>query len=255
MKTPLKNKLFISTRPKEQAGELKLLLEEAGAEIMDMPLIDIRRAEPTPKENDILDAPEQFQWLILTSSNGIRYFFQLLEERGVSKLPENLQIAVIGRKTEKVLALFGYSAAFVNPGNTAEDFVAAFLPKIKNESHRPRILLALGNLARTVIQDELSRFAECLRVNVYETVFPDWMDEKIVQRIRNNHYEMLIFTSPSAIQNFMKRVNNIPAENLRAACIGEITASEARKQGLQPLVVSKDASAQGIVDSIIQYYS
>jgi uroporphyrinogen-III synthase len=92
-------------------------------------------------------------------------------------------------------------------------------------------------------------------VNVYETVFPDWMDEKIVQRIRNNHYEMLIFTSPSAIQNFMKRVNNIPAENLRAACIGEITASEARKQGLQPLVVSKDASAQGIVDSIIQYYS
>lgn len=255
MKTPLKNKLFISTRPKEQAGELKHLLEEAGADVLDMPLIDVRRAKPTNQETGLLDAMEQFQWLILTSPNGMRYFFQILEERGVSQLPDKLQVAVIGRKTEEVLASFGYSAAFVNPGNTAEDFVAAFIAKIENESHRPRILLALGNLARTVIQDELNRYAECLRVNVYETVFPDWMDEKIVQRIRDNHYEMLIFTSPSAIQNFMKQVNNIPAENIRLACIGEITASEARKQGFQPLVVAKDASAQGIVDSIIQYYS
>ena len=130
-----------------------------------------------------------------------------------------------------------------------------FIQKIKNDSHQPRILLALGNLARTVIQDELDNFADCTRVNVYETTVPDSLDKKMVQLIKDNRYEILIFTNPSAIQNFMKLIHNIPAENIRVACIGKTTAGEARKLGIQPLVVAEDASAQGIVDSIIQFYS
>jgi uroporphyrinogen-III synthase len=69
--------------------------------------------------------------MILTSSNGVRYFFEILQEvTGNQKLPQNLQIAVIGEKTQKTLAEFGYSAAFVNPGSTAEDFVEPFARQI-----------------------------------------------------------------------------------------------------------------------------
>lgn len=255
MNTPLKNKLFISTRPKRQSDELNRLLEAAGAETVEMPLIEIRPAQLTVQDSALFDELEKFQWLIFTSPNGVRNFFEMLKQKKIPILPVTLQIAVIGKKTEKVLAAFGYSPAFVNPGNTGEDFAEAFIQKIKSDSHQPRILLALGNLARTVIQDELSTFADCTRVNIYETTIPDSLNEKTVQRIRDNRYEMLIFTSPSAIQNFMKLIHNIPAENIRLACIGETTASEARKQGFQPLVVAEDASAQGIVDSIIQSYS
>lgn len=255
MNTPLTNKLFVSTRPEGQSEELNRLLETAGAEVIEMPLIKIRPAKLSVQENALINRLEQFQWLILTSSNGVRSFFEILKEKGIMSLPGNLQIAVIGKKTEKVLASFGYSAAFVNPGNTGEDFAAAFTQKIQNETPQPQILLALGNLARTVIQDELSKYAHCFRIDVYETTAPDSTDEKTIRLIKENRYEMLIFTSPSAIQNFMKRINNIPAKNIRVACIGEITALEAQKQGIQPLVVAKDASAQGIVDSIIQFYS
>ncbi|MCG6187187.1 uroporphyrinogen-III synthase [Maribellus maritimus] len=251
----LKNKLFISTRPKGQSDELNRLLKEAGAETVEMPLIEIRPASLSEKENDILEQLEQFQWLVFTSPNGVRYFFEVLEKRGIANLPEKIQIAVIGQKTEEELNFFGYSPAFVNPGNTGEHFAAALLKKVENNSCQPRILLTLGNLARAVIQDELSRVAACMRLNVYKTVIPDLTDEKTVQLIKDNRYEMLIFTSPSAIQNFMKRFNDISAKNIRLACIGETTASEARKQGIQPLVVAKNASAQGIVESIIQYYS
>ena len=255
MNNQLKNKLFISTRPKGQSDELNRLLKAAGAETIEMPLIEIRPAALTIQESALFDKMEKFQWLIFTSSNGVRNFFEILKQNEIHVLPLTLQIAVIGKKTEKVLTNFGYSPAFVNPGNTGEDFAEAFIQKIKNDPHQPQVLLALGNLARTVIQDELSNFAECTRVNVYETTIPDSPDEKTVQLIKNNRYEMLIFTSPSAIQNFMRLIHNIPAENIRLACIGETTASEARKQGIQPLVVAEDASAQGIVDSIIQYYS
>ena len=255
MKTPLKNKLFISTRPKGQSNELNHLLKNAGAETIDMPLIEIKTAVLTNHESILFNEMEKFQWLIFTSPNGVRNFFEILNEKKIPILPITIQIAVIGKKTENVLASFGYSPAFVNPGNTGEDFVKAFIQKIKNISNQPRILLALGNLARTIIQDELSDYADCTRVNVYETAIPDSLEKKTVQRIKDNRYEMLIFTSPSAIQNFMTLINNIPDENIRLACIGETTAREARKQGIQPLVVAEDASAKGIVDSIIQYYS
>jgi len=254
MSTLLKNKLFISTRPSGQSDELNRLLQAEGAETMDFPLIEIRPAKLSVQEKELLSEPDRFQWLILTSPNGVRSFFQILKEQEIDFLPEDLQVAVIGKATEKVLTSYGYSAAFVNPGNTGEDFAEAFIQQIK-DTQRPQILLALGNLARSVIQDALRDFAECTRVNVYETVSSGSPDSKMIQLIQNLAYEMLIFTSPSAVQSFIRQIPGIPAENVRMACIGEITAREARKQGFRPLVVAEDASARGIVDSIIQFYS
>ncbi len=254
MNFPLKNKLFISTRPTGQSDELIDLLEQAGAKAIEMPLIEIKSRVLSGSELELMDYIEQFQWIIFTSPNGVYHFFETRKEREFSSLPDNIQIAVIGKKTEKVLSVFGYRADFVNPGNTSEDFVFAFADKIRTEKN-PKILLAVGNLARTFIQDKLKDWAECSRIDVYKTEVPNAINKKNIQLIKSNQYEMLIFTSPSAIQNFMTLTNDISVENIRLACIGEITAREARKQGLQPLIIAKDASAKGIVDSIIQYYS
>lgn len=254
MTFPLKNKLFVSTRPKGQSDELNRLLQDAGAKSVEMPLIKIKQAQLTDADKTLFYQLEQFQWLIFTSPNGIYSFFKILKETGIYTLPKTIQIAVIGNKTEETLTPFGYSAAFVNPGNTSEDFAAAFIQEIKNINPKPRILMAVGNLARTNIQDKLSKYAHCSRLDVYKTIAPKSVDKNILQLIRNNQYEMLIFTSPSAIQNFMKLKTNFSVENIRMACIGAITANEAIIQGIQPLVIAKDASARGIVEAIIQFY-
>ena len=254
MSAALQNKLFISTRPKGQSDELKRLFLEEGASLLEMPLIEIQPIQPSEKEKNLLKKLDQFQWLIFTSPNGVRSFFSFLKEEEIS-IPGSSQIAVIGQKTQKTVESFGYKVAFVNPGNTAEDFVPAFMQKIKKNSVKPNILLILGNLARTFIQDELSSVANCTRMDVYETVAPKDINEESLDLIRNNQYEMLIFTSPSTIQNFMKLNMNVPVAYIRCACIGDITANEAKKQGITNLVVAEDASAKGIVQSIIQSYS
>ncbi len=253
MRAVLQNKLFISTRPQGQSDELKRLFEAEGAQLLELPLIKINPLELNTEVRLILNLLDEFDWLILTSPNGVRSFFNGLKENRIEALPAGLKIGVIGKKTQKVLSTFGYEPAFVNPGNTAEEFVAAFIPQIENKSKKTQILLALGNLARTLIQDELKEYPTCTRIDIYETVMPDSADEKTLQLIRENRYEMLIFTSPSTIQNFMKLHLNIPAESLRIACIGEITAREAKNQGISPTVVAEDASAKGIVDAIIHF--
>lgn len=255
MSFPLKNKLFVSTRPQGQSDELNRLLAEAGAEMVEMPLIKIQPARLSEQEKQVFNRLEDFQWLVFTSTNGVRYFFENLKVAGGNKkLPGSLRIAVIGNKTEKTLNRLGYKASFVNPGIIAEDFAEAFIQNLKNEKEKPDILLALGNLARTIIQDQLSDYARCTRLNVYQTVAPETVDEKILQDVKNNRYDMLIFTSPSGIHNFMERKGDMPPGKIRAACIGEITAQAANETGINPLVVAHSASAKGIVESIIHFY-
>lgn len=252
----LKNKVFISTRPKGKSGELKRLFELEGGEMLELPLIEIQPTNLSDQEKAPLKKLDSFQWLVLTSSNGVKFFFkQLKETTGDTTLPDRLKIAVIGSKTEKALNDFGQTASFVNPGNTGEDFGETFQKKLKSGSERPNVLLALGNLARNVIQKKIEEQANCSRIDVYKTVAPKQPDKNILQRIQEGRYEMIIFTSPSGIENFMEHTIDINPEKLRIACIGEITSQASLKAGIKPLVVAKNPSAEGIVHSIIKFYN
>lgn len=251
----LKNKLFISTRPAGRSDEMKRLFENAGAELLEMPLIKIEPLPISAEENSTLKNFQKFDWLILTSANGVQYFFESFSKiSDKQKLPGHLKIAVIGNKTQKKLEEYGYSPNFVNPGNTAEDFSEAFLIHLQKEKKHPNILLALGKLARTVIQDTLKDIANCTRIDFYTTILPDTVDQNIMNQIKADRYEMLIFTSPSGIKNFLKISGLQTPEKLRVACIGEITARTARKNNIGPLVIAEKATAKGLVNSIINYY-
>ncbi len=247
----LKNKLFISTRPQGQSDELARLLANEGAGLIEMPLLKIQPAELSAEEEKWLNNLEDFQWIVFTSPNGVQNFFSKLNNQ---KVPESLQFGVIGKKTEKILNRYGYSAAFINKGNTGEEFAEAFSQKIKAEKTTPKILLALGNLASNTIQEKLKNYANCCRVNVYETTSPEKPEEHVLEKIGNNQYEMIIFTSPSGIDNFLKLTLNIQKDNLRIACIGKTTAKCAKESGIEPVAVANEASAQGLVQSIINYY-
>ena len=255
MTQPLQNKLFISTRPAGSSDELKHLLNDAGATLLKFPLIEIKAATLSAEEKKQFARLEQFQWLILTSPNGVHYFFEILkEETGNQKLPETLKIAVIGVKTNRTLEKYGYTAAFVNPGSTAEDFAKPFAQHIKTTGTKPKIVLPLGNLARTVIENHLKKLADCTRINIYLTEMPRYVNSEIGKYIEKEKYDLLIFTSPSGIENFLKLFPKLNVENIRLACIGETTASAARKSGFQPLVVAQNSSSAGIVESILNYY-
>ena len=251
----LQDKVFISTRPVNMSEELAGLFSNAGATLLEMPLIKILPSRLTETERNYFIRLQEFKWLIFTSPNGIRYFFENLEEiQGDQQLPESLQIAVIGNKTEKVLNHFGYVASFKNTGSTGEDFADSFIQNIKNNSSKPNILLSLGNIAQTVIQNQLAEYTNCTRINVYQTTTPESVDEKVLQRIENNQYEMLLFTSPSGIENFIKLTNKFKPEKIRIACIGDTTSKTALENNFKPKVVAQDSTASGLFESILNYY-
>jgi uroporphyrinogen-III synthase len=249
----LENKVFISTRPAGQSAELENLLSEESATLISMPTIEVR---PLPLDEFAwlhLKNLDSFNWVVFTSPNGLRYFFaRLFELQNHYSLPEHLKIAVVGKKTAASLECYGTSASFINLGNTAEDFVVDFFHRVNLGD---RILFPIGNLARTVIEDKISKKAECTRILFYETVLPEAINNEALQLILNDQYDMIVLTSPSSCNNLLHLVSGkIDPAKLRLICIGQTTSSEVIRNGLEPLITAGTANSQGIYSAILNHF-
>ena len=76
---PLFGRRMVITRDRAQAGELTSRLSAAGAETIELPVIEIRPpADPAPLAAAI-EHLHDYEWLIFTSANGVRYFLEALD--------------------------------------------------------------------------------------------------------------------------------------------------------------------------------
>lgn len=249
----LENKVFISTRPAGQSSELENLLSDELATLITMPTIEIK---PLPLDEfawEQLKNLNQFNWIVFTSPNGLKYFFaRLFDLQNNYVLPQHLKIGVVGKKTAANLECYGTSASFINLGNTAEDFAADFFNRV---SLGERVLFPIGNLARTVIEDKISKKAVCTRVLFYETVLPEAINSEALQLIFSGRYDMIVLTSPSGCNNLLQLTDGKtdPAK-LRLVCIGQTTSAEVIRNGIEPLITAGTANSQGIYSAIVNYF-
>lgn len=249
----LENKVFISTRPAGQSAELENLLSEESAVLISMPTIDVR---PLPLNEEAwlhLKNLDIFNWIVFTSPNGLRYFFAaLFELQNNYVLPEHLKIAVVGKKTAAHLECYGTSASFINLGNTAEDFSADFIHRVNPGD---KVLFPIGNLARSVIEDQISKKATCVRILFYETVLPETVNDNSLQLILEDQYDMIVLTSPSSCNNLLHLLSGkIDPSTLRLVCIGQTTSAEVIRNGIEPLITAGTANSQGIYSAILNYF-
>jgi uroporphyrinogen-III synthase len=206
-------------------------------------------AEMTGELNNL----EFYDWIFFTSKNGVINFFKLLiDAKGHTELPEKVKLAAIGHKTGLELEYYGYAPAFVSEDNTAEEFLNRFCAKYQPENLG--ILLCLGNLADDLLQDRLSVHNTAHRINVYQTVKPDQADPEIIERLRKDQYDLIIFTSPSTFRNLCSFYDHELIEKLKMASIGMVTTKAIQEAGFEPLFTAKKSNAEGIKDAILEFY-
>ena len=116
--------------------------------------------------------------------------------------------------------------------------------------------MVLGNLAPDTLHQFLNKRCETQRVDVYKTDLPERIDQKIFQLIYENKYDLITFTSPSAIDNLLKMsLEVIRPENMKAACIGKRTETALEAKGYKPVVTASKAKMEVLVNEIENYYS
>ncbi|WP_099352093.1 uroporphyrinogen-III synthase [Fredinandcohnia onubensis] len=254
---PLLGKMILNTRGEKQAAEFSMKITAAGGTPIELPLLTFQKPKNTTFIKNTISNLESYDWLIFTSKNGVDFFFdfydQVVEEVGINlPLPK---IAVVGTKTEKALLSKGFEPELVPEEFIAEGLFKSLKPFVKKGA---RFLLARGNLSRSYLVDELTRYgAEATDLIVYETIGDSREKERLIALLKENQIDIITFTSPSTVKQFYKMVEQIEwqqwTKNVIFACIGPETKKCAKQLHIPIHICPKNYTIDHLLTEIIDY--
>jgi uroporphyrinogen III methyltransferase/synthase len=254
----LAGKTIVVTRAPEQAQELVRLLEQFGAEVLLLPMVNFVPPQNWLDLDASLRALGEFDWILFTSQNAVRFVCRRCAELGLVigslQSPRPL-VAAVGPATARAARNEGLRVDFVAEGRTGEALGRELLNSLEGCS----VLLPRSDQG----DDRLSKVlheggARVTEVVAYRTALPEKLDAGILQRIRRGEVNAIVFASPSAFHNLSAFIE--PSELARLstaiqfAAIGPSTAQALRESGVQVEVEANESSAAGIADAIAGHY-
>lgn len=248
MTSSLYGKKILVTREESQSKEFAEKVIEHGGKPIEAPLLKI-----TCIENDTVqyfDAIDKYQWIFFTSANGVRCFFQLAEKYNLDlyKL-QKIQIAAVGRKTDKALKAYGFSADFVPTIYNADIMSKEFINNF--QADRP-ILLVQGTRSRDVLPEEFSRKRIAFdTMVVYETSFNEEAAGTLNDILQRRDLDFITFTSPSAAEAFMQTAKT--KSDAICVCIGTTTKIRASELGFTSIISADEFTIEGMIECMSNY--
>jgi uroporphyrinogen III methyltransferase/synthase len=251
---PLFGKRVVVTREESRSRKLQRLLELEGTWPIGVPAINI---EPAPDQQlqDVISRFPDFNWLILTSVNGVQALFDYLYRNGMdARKFSNLSICAIGSATAESLRQHGLIADLVPSEYTSQGILDSFRERGIGGQ---RVLLLRSQLANPDLpQGLLTLGAKVEEVAIYRVLPASTTDEKTRRLLAQEKIDVITFTSPSTVKGFLALVGGDVASlsKVQIACLGPVTASYAHKVGLKVDVVAKKHTMEGLVKALVERY-
>ncbi|HWC16901.1 MAG TPA: uroporphyrinogen-III synthase [Terriglobales bacterium] len=252
---PLAGKRIVVTRAHRQAEGLSSLLRNFGAEVVEAPVIEIRPPDSFDALDTALKDILQYDWLILTSVNGVEALFSRLEPLGMSvDSLQHLKIAAIGPATEERIQDHSLVVDVVPQHYVAEEVVRSLRKLVKGE----KVLLVRAKIARDVIPEELRYFgAHVDIVEAYQTVIPEDARQRLAEIFNGAPLpDAITFTSSSTVKNFFSVIvgTDIPARlaKVKFASIGPVTSETLREYGVPVHVEADEYTMDGLAQAIVR---
>jgi uroporphyrinogen III methyltransferase / synthase len=246
---PLFGKRVVVTRARDQASDLRRLLEEAGAQVIEFPLIEIAPPESFQSLDRAIDILDDYQWAIFTSTNGVRSFFDRLRFHGEdARALSGLMIAAVGESTADELRARGIEADLL----PAKFQSSALLPLLEQDQRGIRTLIVRAAEGRDELIEELRRRGGEVDLAVAYRTRPVAADLDRLEKV-----DIITFTSASTVENFFAASGQRSGEILkkaRVASIGPITSDALRKHGRPPDVEAASASIESLRDAILEAF-
>ncbi len=254
---PLFGTRILVTRARSQASELSQLLLAYGGEPVECPTIEFVPPESWEDVDEAIACLDTYQWLVLTSVNGVQHFMRRLWYKGRdARSLQGVRVCCIGPRTAQELEKFGVKADLIPSQYQAE----GVLDEMKKAGVAgQRVLIARAAQAREILPEELRCVgAEVQVVPVYQTVVPHSAIDDIKARFLSQGIEMVTFASSSTVRNFVElfggggELKKI-LQHTMIGCIGPITAETVREQGLQVDVVAGQNTIPALVEALVAY--
>ncbi|MDB9822704.1 uroporphyrinogen-III C-methyltransferase [Deltaproteobacteria bacterium] len=256
---PLFAKRIVVTRAREQASLFLARLSELGAECVEFPTIEILPPVSWDVMDNAIRVIGSYNWLLFTSVNGVKYFFNRLYELGKDvRCLKEIKVGAIGPKTAEAVYEKGIRPDLVPDEYMAEAVIEEFK---KEEAKNLRVLLPRAAEAREILPEELIKMgAHVDVVEAYRTVMPETGAEKVRAMLLEGDIHMVTFTSSSTVMNFMTMFKEGDDELIQwlekvdIACIGPITAKTAEENGLKITIMPEEYTIEALTSAIVEHY-
>ncbi len=254
---PLLGKRIVVTRAREQASDLVKQLSDLGAECLEYPTIKVVPADDVTPLNDAIEHLSDYDWIIFTSVNGVKFFFaHLFDGDKDVRIISHLRTAAIGPATADKLLEYGLKSDIIPKAYRAEAVIDAFRrEKLKGK----KILLPRAKEARPVLPVELRKMgAEVDEVTAYLTEKVQENADELIKQLEDKTIDLITFTSSSTVTNFKALLPQDKFKQLIKgiviASIGPITTDTAKELGFEVHITAESYTIPGLCKAILQYY-
>ncbi len=241
----LKGRRFLITRTVEGNRIEREKLEDLGANVVELPFIEIRPPSNPVKIQEAVKKIQQFDWIVFTSANGVKTFFSKFKEKESEEI--KARFACVGSETQRELEAQGFKTSLV-----PSEFLTL---KLGHELSRlglngKRVLLARAEEANPEIANVLRNAgAIVVEAPVYSTQARkiENIDMRILDQITD-----ITLTSPSTVKALMSNftAEEIKSRNIKIHSIGPVTAESVKKAGLEVTTIAKEHTIDGLLRTI-----
>jgi len=209
---------------------------------------------------------KSYDWLILTSVNGVEALWARLRKLRLNKKHlRHLKIVAIGPATKRAIEEHGLKVNVMPEEYVAESVVAS----LRRRTTGKRVLLARAKVARDVIPRELRKLGGRVDVvEAYESVAPQSSRKRLRAALssKRRHPDVITFTSSSTVKNFVTLLTRDrgqgrprhPGTNhlkqldgVLLASIGPVTSSTLRGLGLRVDIEASEYTIPGLIEAIV----
>jgi uroporphyrinogen-III synthase len=256
LKKPLSGRRVAVTRTREQGSELAGRLAGLGAEVVELPVIAISKEVSKELLADVLLELGGYDWLVFTSGNGVRYFFEeffrIFDDIRSLGL---IRIAAVGEGTARGLAELHLRVECAPAKATAEalgDALAA-----TGSLDNAKVLVIAGSLSRDTLVKKLEDARAIVdRLQVYKTEKTDLSDDPGAADYRSSGADAVLFASSSAAQSFHDQAAALAlgpgARRPIFGSIGPQTSATLKALGMKVGFEAKEPGFDGLLAALVK---
>ena len=242
------------TRGEGQAEEFSAIIQSRGGIPVAFPTVRLVPPDDPGPLDEALDRLATFDWVLFTSANAARFFFERAEGRGIRSIPDGLRVASVGPGTTRELRRHVSLVHLEAERHTAEGLVESLaVDGIAGK----RFLLPRALEGREWIPAEIGRRGGTVHVvTAYRNGLPPRNDRKAGE-IGMNPPDVCTFASPSAFRNFFLLLGEERASFVlsrsRIAVIGEVTARAVAERNYRVDIMPEAYTLAGMLGAIETY--
>ncbi len=238
---------ILCTRPKDGSEEFRRILENAGAKVIAVPMIEISPVTDFTEIDAKLGKIIEYTGVIFTSANGARFFLARAKELNISLANE---IYAVGEKTKAAIEKLGYEVKFV-PDEYNSSQLASMLTK--NNDKNTKYLFPCGNISMKSLLANIGKVEELIVYNTNKPLRTQALTN--LEKILNaKEVDCIAFFSPSAVTNFAELFPSYKDSGSEVAAIGKTTLERIKSVGLEAKIVASISTAENLGEEIIKHY-